>query len=36
MAKPYFGISPPMAKVLGGQVIAFDTNGRVKNPWLKA
>jgi hypothetical protein len=23
-------------KVLGGQVIAFDTNGRVKNPWLES
>jgi hypothetical protein len=34
--KPYFGISPPMAMVLGGKVIAFDTNGRVKNPWLES
>jgi hypothetical protein len=26
----------PDGKVLGGQVIAFDTNGRVKNPWLES
>jgi hypothetical protein len=36
MAKLSVGISPPMAKVLGGQVIAFDTNGRIKNPWLES
>jgi hypothetical protein len=26
----------PDGRVLGGQVIGFDTNGNIKNPWLKA
>ena len=26
----------PDGKVLGGQVIGFDVNGRVKNPWLES
>ena len=26
----------PDGKVLGGKVIAFDTNGRIKNPWLES